>query len=94
MSLFRKVFCYIGIKSSLRKRAAELKIVLRDSLIHISDDFIFKQHEILDKIDKKINQAKSIIKAIKEWKSWKQQNHISGNPPENELAYWDKEYIK
>ncbi len=47
---------------------------------------------ILDKIDKKINQAKSINqKSIKGMEELKLNGlHISGNPPENELAYWDK----
>ncbi|BAV06141.1 AAA domain-containing protein [Filimonas lacunae] len=93
-SFFRKLFCFLNIKSALRKRAAELKIILRYSHIPVINNFQFTQHEILEQIGEKIRFAKRAIKEMKEWKSWKQQHHIKGDPPVNEKAYWDKEYIK
>ncbi len=32
-SFFRKLLCFLGVKSALRKRASEIRIILRDSLI-------------------------------------------------------------
>jgi len=91
---FRKLFCYLGLKSALRSRAAEVRIILRNSLILISSEFVFKKTAILDKIDFKISEARNIIKGIKEWKNWKQENNIKGDPPQSESAYWEKEYLK
>lgn len=91
---FRKLFCFFNFKFALRNRAAEVKIILRDSLIPVNDNFVFDRNTILEKIDKKIGEAKKIIKAIKEWKDWKRSNNIIGDPPENESAYWEKEYIR
>ncbi|QEC44692.1 AAA domain-containing protein [Pseudobacter ginsenosidimutans] len=91
---FRKLFCFLGLKSALKSRTTELRVLLRNSLIQDSGEFIFKKSVILDKIDSKINEARSILKGIKEWKSWKQENNIKGNPPRNETAYWEKEYLK
>ena len=41
---FRKLFCFLGLKSALKSRAMELRIILRDSLIQIPGDFIFKKN--------------------------------------------------
>ncbi|NML21385.1 AAA family ATPase [Pseudoflavitalea sp. G-6-1-2] len=91
---FRKLCCFLNFKFAWRNRATELRILLRDSLIATDEGFEFTRNAILDKIDRKITEAKQIIKAIREWKSWKIRNNITGNPPPNEEAYWDKEYSK
>lgn len=91
---FRKVFCFIGIKSALKNRASEIKIILRDSLIEVSDGFGFTKSNILEKVDAKIKMAKTIIEKIQNWKTWKIQNSITGNPPKTEEEYWDFELLK
>lgn len=91
---FRKLFCFFGLKSSLNSRASEIKIVLRDSLIEVSSDFNFEKSNILEKVDAKIKTAKTIIEKIINWKNWKTQNSISGNPPKTEKKYWDFELLK
>ncbi|MDM1556108.1 AAA family ATPase [Chryseobacterium indologenes] len=91
---FRKIFCFLGLKSALKNRSSEIKIILRDSLIVITNDFIFKKTEILHKIDSKISLAKKIVDTIEKWKIWKKDNKIKGNPPSSEKEYWDFELIK
>lgn len=91
---FRKIFCFLGFKSALKNRASEIKIILRDSLILITNDFVFKKAEILHKIDFKINLAKRIVDVVEKWKVWKKDNHINGNPPSSEEEYWDFELTK
>jgi hypothetical protein len=91
---FRKLFCFFGLKSSLSDRASEIKIILRDSLIEISSEFVFKKSNILEKVDAKIKTAKIIIDAVENWKKWKTQNSINGNPPKTEEEYWDFELLK
>jgi len=91
---FRKVFCFLGIKSALKNRAAEIKIILRDSLIEVSDGFLFTKSNILEKVDAKIKMAKTIAEKIHNWKTWKTQNSIKGNPPKTEEEYWDFELLK
>ncbi len=93
-SFFRKLFCSLGIKTALKNRAAEIRILLRDSLITETDGFQFVKSEILDIINNKINIAKSISKTVTEWKSWKKKNEIHGNPPKTEEEYWALEYLK
>ncbi|RAJ81891.1 AAA domain-containing protein [Chitinophaga dinghuensis] len=93
-SVFRKLGCFLHIPASWRKRASELRIVLRDSLIPTPTDFSYVQQDILEKIDQKINFAKHAVKIIKEWNRWKATHAIKGNPPANETAYWEKESFK
>lgn len=91
---FRKVFCFFGLKSALNNRASEIKIILRDSLIKVSNEFVFSKSSVLEKIDSKIELAKTIIKKIENWKNWKTKNSIKGNPPKTEEEYWDFEFLK
>ena len=91
---FRKVFCFLGFKSALNNRASEIKIFLRDSLIEVSNEFIFSKSSILEKVDSKIKLAKTITEKIEIWKNWKTQNSIKGNPPKTEEEYWDFELLK
>ncbi len=93
-SFFRKIFCFLGFKSALKNRASEVKIILRDSLIVITDDFVFKKADILHKIDFKISLAKRIVNTVEKWKVWKKDNQINGNPPSSEEEYWDFELTK
>lgn len=91
---FRKVFCFFGFKAALNNRASEIKLILRDSLIEISNEFIFAKSNILEKVDSKIKLANDIIKKILNWKNWKAENSIKGNPPRTEQEYWDFEILK
>ncbi|CAM3593494.1 hypothetical protein O8E88_002278 [Flavobacterium psychrophilum] len=91
---FRKLFCFFGLKSALNNRACEIKIILRDSLIEVSNEFIFSKSSILEKVDSKIKLAKTITEKIEIWKNWKTQNSIKGNPPKTEEEYWDFELLK
>jgi len=91
---FRKLFCFFGLKAALKNRATEVNIILRDSLIEVSDGFVFSKSNILDKADAKIKIAKTIIDAIIRWRDWKLKNAIIGNPPKTEEEYWDFEMLK
>lgn len=91
---FRKVFCFFGFKSALNNRASEINIILRDSIIVISNEFVFAKSSILEKVDNKIKLAKSITEKITNWKNWKTNNLIKGNPPKTEAEYWDFELLK
>lgn len=91
---FRIVFCFLGFKSALNNRASEIKIILRDSLIEVSNEFIFSKSSILEKVDSKIKLTKTITEKIEIWKNWKTQNSIKGNPPKTEEEYWDFELLK
>jgi GTPase SAR1 family protein len=89
--LFQKIFCFIGFKFAIRNRASEIKIILRDSLIEVSN---YTKSSILESIDSKITMAKTIIKTIENWNSWKKQNKIAGNPPQTAEEYWNFELSK
>jgi predicted ATPase len=91
---FRRLFCFLGINSALKNRAAEIRIKLRDSLIRETPDFTFTKSHILELTDKKIGVAKTIKKAAAEWKLWKKKHAVNGNPPRTESQYWDCEYLK
>ena len=91
---FRKLFCFLGLKSALTNRASEIKIILRDSLIEVSNEFVFSKSSILERIDTKIKLAKTITEKIGNWKNWKNKNSIKGNPPRTEEEYWDFELLK
>lgn len=91
---FRRLFCFFGLNSALKNRAAELRIILRDSLIGETPDFVFGKSSILELIDKKIRLTKTIKDAVLGWKSWKEKYAIKGNPPRTESQYWDYEYLK
>ncbi|MBW1649807.1 MAG: hypothetical protein JRJ44_03835 [Deltaproteobacteria bacterium] len=92
--LFRKLFCFFGFKSSLKTRASEIRILLRDSLIKETNGFVFMQYAILEKIDSKIKTAKNILEAIVKWKEWKIDNSIIGNPHRTKKEYRDFEQLK
>lgn len=85
---------FLGFKSALDNRASEIKIILRDSLIEVSNEFILSKSSILEKVDSKIKLAKTIIEKIEIWKIWKTQNSIKGNPPKTEEEYWNFELLK
>ena len=91
---FRKLFCFFGLESALNNRASEIKIILRDSLIEVSNEFIFSKSNILEKVDSKIKIAEKIAVKTKNWKNWKTNNSIKGNPPKTEEEYWDFELLK
>ena len=93
-SFFRKLFCYFGLKSALANRVSEVRILLRDSLISETKEFVYTKSAILEKIDTKITTAKRIIESINNWKEWKVSNSITGNPPKTEEEYWEFEYLK
>lgn len=90
----RKLFCFLGFKSALNNRASEIKIILRDSLLKATNGFVFAKSSILEKIESKINLAKAISEKISNWKNWKTENSIKGNPPKTEEEYWDFELLK
>lgn len=92
--LFRKVFCFFKLKAALASRASEVKIILRDILVDQPIDFLIDKVEILRYIGKKIQLANEIVKIVSDWKEWKKQNCIKGNPPLTEDAYWELEYKK
>ncbi len=92
--IFRTFFCFLGIKSALRDRASEIKIILRDSLIEDPERFVLTKSNILEKVDAKIRMAKTIIEKIHNWKTWKTQNSIKGNPPKTDEEYRDFELFK
>ncbi|MFB9075958.1 AAA domain-containing protein [Flavobacterium procerum] len=91
---FRKLFCFFRFKSALQNRKSEIRILLRDSLIEETNDFVYNKIDVLDTIDKKIRLADSISNSVKKWKDWKVKNSIIGNPPKNEDEYWNFEYAK
>ncbi len=91
---FRRLFCFFGINFALKNRAAEIRIILRDSLIGETPNFTFTKSHILELINEKIRIAKTIKDAVLGWKSWKKQHAIKGNPPRTESQYWDYEYLK
>lgn len=93
-SFFRKLFCFLGLKSSLRNRAAELRILLRGSLVDVPSQFVFTRHSILEQIDTKIKMATSISNSISDWTNLKNTNYITGNPPRDELEYASLEDVK
>lgn len=91
---FRKLFCLFGFKTDLKSRASEVNIILRDSLIEVSDEFVFAKSNILEITNSKIQIAKSIIEAIEKWRDWKTENEIGANPPRTEEEYWGFELLK
>lgn len=93
-AFFRTLFCFFGLKSALRNRASEVKIIIRDSLIEYPDKLPLIKTNILQKTDAKIKMAIEIIEKIEDWEHWKTQNSISGNPPKTEEEYWEFELLK
>ncbi|MDR2650820.1 MAG: AAA family ATPase [Prevotellaceae bacterium] len=93
-NLYRKLFCALNLKSAFMNRTAEVKMILQDSKIYITSDFIFKKKNILAVIDNKITIAKKIKQSIIAWESWKKQHNIKGNPPKTEEEYWYFTYLK
>lgn len=92
---FRKLFCLFNFKSAWKNRIAEIRILLRGSLIELEDNSQqYIQSCILGEIDKKIALAKVIVSKIYQWKKWKTDNKIKGNPPKNENEYWELEQQK
>lgn len=93
-SIFRKLFCLLNFKFALNNRISNIKKILRGSSLVVTEEFIFREDAILEKIDSKITIAKSIIKSIEDWEQWKKQNLIKGYPPRTKEEYWNFEYQK
>ncbi|SDX01431.1 AAA domain-containing protein [Hydrobacter penzbergensis] len=90
----RKLFCFLGIRSAKKNRAAELTIILRDSWLESGDRFHFTLSGVLNRINQDISIVHSSIKSLEAWKSWKQTHKIVGDPPRSEEAYWAFERMK
>jgi len=90
----RKLYCFFGLKSALKTRSEKIQLILNDSLIIETVDFIFTKNAAIEKIDVKILAATSIIESIEKWKKWKIQNSINGNPPKTDDVYWVFEHLK
>jgi hypothetical protein len=93
-NFFRGLFCALHLKFALNSRKVEINIILRDSPICITPDFIYGKINMLEIIDHKITIAKDIKHAITAWKLWKKENGIKGNPPKTEGQYQDFENLK
>lgn len=92
---FRKLLCFFNIRYAWNNRMTEVRILLRNSLIEFGDDpKQYIQNNILDKINIKIKTAQLIISQIIQWKNWKKENQVIGNPPRDEAEYWDYEQQK
>lgn len=92
---FRKLFCFFNLRSAWANRVSEIRIIGRDSLIELGDNpRDYTQSIILDNINKKLTTAKSIVSKITQWKNWKKENQIKGNPPRDEDEYWKYEKQK
>lgn len=92
-SLFRKLFCFIGLKSSLRARKNEIKILIRNTIIE-KEVTEYSKDSILELLSSKNDKIRRIITTISEWKNWKDKNSIAGNPPKNSDEYWKYEMLK
>ena len=57
-------------------------------------EFLFSKSIILEKVYIKIKLANEVTEKIENWKNWKTQNSIKGNPPKTEEDYWDFELMK
>ncbi|WP_324023724.1 AAA domain-containing protein [Maribacter sp. BPC-D8] len=92
-SIFRKLLCILGIKSSLRSRQNELNIILRDSILEnrIKD---YSKNSLLEQCNATIETVRKITKLTTDWESFKERNDINGNPPRNKDEYWDLEMLK
>lgn len=90
----RKIGCLLGFKFALKNRISEIRIILRNSLLSVKDDFVFTREAILQETDRKIQLAKSILRATTDWKEWKSENSIYGDPARTEAEYRDFEYAK
>ncbi|TDT46943.1 AAA domain-containing protein [Maribacter spongiicola] len=92
-SIFRKLFCILGIKSSLRSRQNELNIILRDSILEnrIKD---YSKNSLLEQCNATIKTVRKITKLTTDWESFKERNDLTGNPPRNKEEYWDLEMLK
>lgn len=88
----RKIGCFFTIKASLENRAAELRIIFRDSLLQKPSRF--KYSEILNTINGQIHLATEVIHTLKNWRHWKDRSNIVGNPPRTEEEYWKNEMKK
>lgn len=85
---FRKIFCLLGFKFAHRSRLAQLNILLRDSLVKLPQTLEkINMFTALSLTDKKVKEARNIIKGVKEWHNWKEENNIKGNPPQTEKEY-------
>jgi len=93
-TFFQKVFCFLGIKSFLNNRLAAIRIIFRDSDIEISEINNYSKHELLSLVDKKIQIIKETISIISEWEKFKLGNNLNGDPPKDEIKYWEKEKQK
>jgi len=92
-SLFRKLFCFIGIKSSLRARTNEIKILIRNTIIE-KEVTEYSKDSILELLSSKNDKIRRIVASITEWKNWKDKNSIVGNPPKDSDEYWKYEMLK
>lgn len=92
-SFFRKLFCFIGIKTFLNSRKNEIKILLRNSIIE-NEITQYSKNQILEALGDKIDKIRKIINSIKKWNKWKNKNSIIGNPPKDLEEYWKYEMLK
>jgi len=92
-SIFRKLYCFFGLKSSLRTRRNEVKILIRNTIIE-EEVTEYSKDSILELLNSKNYKIRRIISTVLEWKKWKTENHITGNPPKDYEEYWKYEMLK
>jgi hypothetical protein len=93
--IFRKLFCFLNIKSAHESRTAQISLLLRESLIYEYEDYQkVNRGKVLKLLDQYIRIAKEIIRNAETWYNFKTANKISGNPPRTEEEYWEYEYRK
>lgn len=90
----RKFLCFLGSKSALSNRLTEIRVILRNSPVQLPKESGLKKTDLLNKVNHKIEILQKITESIVNWKTWKLENQITGNPPDSEKEYWEFELLK
>ncbi|MDA4746003.1 hypothetical protein, partial [Enterobacter hormaechei] len=86
-SFIRKFLCFLGSKSALSNRLTEIRVILRNSPVQLPKESGLKKTDLLNKVNHKIEILQKITESIVNWKTWKLENLITGNPPDSEKEY-------
>jgi len=93
-SWIRNLLCWLTVKRAWAERQAELDMILGNYPLQGVVIHTYSSPVILEAVTERIHLLEKVVENLRRWIHWKNSNHIKGEPPLTEEAYWDKEYEK
>jgi hypothetical protein len=93
-SIFRKIGCFLGFKSSLSLRVLEIDKIFKSCPVGVLQKLNREKYQALTFCNEQINILEALEQSVVQWETLCYENGIEGNPPQQEEELWKLEWNK